>query len=90
MTDSAILRLILAAVFILTAAVHAEPLFEQSDVFAMGLYDVDTYRIPAVIVTQKGTVLAFCEARKKSIADQTPTDMVLRRSFDNGRYGAGG
>ena len=85
MIDSVILRSVLTAVLILTAAVHAEPLFEQSDVFAMALYDVDTYRIPAVIVTQKGTVLAFCEARKKSIVDQTPTDMVLRRSFDNGR-----
>jgi len=85
MTNSVILRSILVVILILTAAAHAQPLFEQSDVFAMGLYDVDTYRIPAVVVTQKGTVLAFSEARKKSIADQTPTDMVLRRSFDNGK-----
>ena len=86
MRNSAIIT-VLAVAVILTpeAPIQAEPLFEQSDVFAMGLYGVDTYRIPAVIVTQKGTVLAFCEARKQSIVDQTPTDMVLRRSFDNGK-----
>lgn len=68
----------------LSAAAQAEPLFQQTDVFVAGDGNVHTYRIPAVIVTQKGTVLAFSEARKVSQGDQTPTDMVLRRSFDQG------
>ena len=38
-----------------------------------------------MIVTNKGTVLAFCEARKQSDKDGSPTDVVLKRSFDNGR-----
>ncbi len=57
---------------------------KQVDVFRAGQDNVNTYRIPGAIVTKKGTVLAFCEARKKSCVDQTPTDMVMKRSFDNG------
>lgn len=43
------------------------------------------HRIPALITTQKGTLLAFCEARRGSSSDSAPTDVVLRRSFDNGK-----
>jgi len=57
----------------------------QVDVFTAGQDNVHTYRIPAMIVTNKGTVLAFCEARKQSEKDGSPTDVVLKRSFDNGR-----
>ena len=68
----------------LAGVVQAEPFFQQKDIFIGGLDNVNTYRIPAVIVTQKGTILAFCEARKQSSSDQSPTDLVLKRSFDNG------
>jgi sialidase-1 len=44
-----------------------------------------TYRIPALAVTGKGTILAFCEARKNSKADDGDIDMVVKRSFDNGK-----
>jgi sialidase-1 len=44
-----------------------------------------TYRIPALAVSTKGTLLAFCEARKHSQADSGDIDLVLRRSFDHGR-----
>jgi sialidase-1 len=60
----------------------AEAMFAQSDVFARGQDGVNIYRIPGVIVSPSGTVLAFCEAREAG--DQSPTDMVLKRSFDNG------
>ncbi len=59
-------------------------LFRQTDLFVAGEGGVHTYRIPSLITTQKGTLLAFCEARKKSSSDQTPTDLVLKRSFDQG------
>jgi len=61
------------------------PFFEQVDVFLAGQDGVHTYRIPSLLITPKGTVLAFCEARKESIADNSPTDLVVKRSFDNGR-----
>jgi sialidase-1 len=58
---------------------------EQTDVFVSGTEGVNTYRIPSMIVAPDGSLLVFCEARKESIADASPTDMVLRRSTDGGR-----
>ncbi|ASK62205.1 hypothetical protein CFK37_08545 [Virgibacillus phasianinus] len=40
------------------------------------------YRIPSISVTANGTILAVAEARTGG--DQTPTDLVLRRSTDGG------
>ncbi len=43
------------------------------------------YRIPALVVAQNGTVLAFCEARRHNGQDEDEIDIVLRRSFDEGQ-----
>lgn len=43
------------------------------------------YRIPALVVTQSDTVLAFCEARRYTGRDDDVIDILLRRSFDGGR-----
>ena len=43
------------------------------------------YRIPALAVSKKGTVLAFAEARRVSGADIGDIDAVLRRSEDGGK-----
>jgi sialidase-1 len=43
------------------------------------------HRIPALLTTDKGTLLAFCEARIDSVSDSAPTDVVLRRSLDDGK-----
>ncbi len=56
-----------------------------TDVFVAGSDGVDTYRIPGMILAPDNSLLAFCEARKKSQEDASPTDMVLRRSVDGGR-----
>ena len=45
----------------------------------------DTYRIPSVIETAKGTLLAFCEGRKKNRSDSGDIDLVLKRSGDGGK-----
>jgi sialidase-1 len=57
----------------------------KTDVFVSGTDGYHTYRIPAVIVTPKGTVLAFCEGRKTSRSDHGDLDLVLRRSSDRGK-----
>jgi sialidase-1 len=57
---------------------------EQVDVFVAGADGVHTYRIPSLLVAPGGTLLAFCEARKQSPKDASPTDMVLKRSADGG------
>ena len=42
------------------------------------------YRIPALAVSKKGTILAFAEARRISGADIGDIDAVVRRSEDGG------
>jgi sialidase-1 len=58
---------------------------EFTDVFVAGVQGVNTYRIPGMLLAPDGSLLAFCEARKESQADASPTDIVLRRSVDGGR-----
>lgn len=55
------------------------------DVFVAGEGGYHTYRIPALLVTQKGTVVAFCEGRKSSARDDGDIDMLMRRSRDGGK-----
>ena len=56
-----------------------EGFFRQQDLFISGLDGVNIYRIPSLLVSAKGTILAFCEAREGDDAD--PTDLVLKRSL---------
>ena len=61
----------------------------RSDVFISGRGGYHTYRIPAVILTPKGTLLAFCEGRKTSRSDHGDLDLLLRRSTDGGKTWGG-
>ena len=63
----------------------AKALPQQEDIFVSGEGGYHTYRIPALAVSTKGTVLAFCEGRKNSRSDTGDIDIVLRRSTDNGK-----
>jgi sialidase-1 len=60
---------------------------EQTPAFVSGRDGYHTYRIPSLIVTKKGTLLAFCEVRKKSASDTGDIDVLLKRSLDGGRPG---
>ena len=55
------------------------------DVFFHGKEGYHTFRIPALIVTRDGTLLAICEGRKTSSADHGDVDLVLKRSNDGGK-----
>jgi sialidase-1 len=57
----------------------------QIEIFRAGEGGYHSYRIPALIVTSKGTLLAFCEGRKNSGSDAGDIDVLLRRSFDRGK-----
>ena len=54
-----------------------------TDVFINGREGYPQYRIPALLSTRKGTLLAFCEGRA-SISDHAANDIVLKRSQDRG------
>jgi sialidase-1 len=64
-------------------ALASEPLFEETDIFTGGQDNINTYRIPSIICTKSGTVLAFCEGRKDLSQDGSPTHLVLKRSTGN-------
>jgi len=44
-----------------------------------------TFRIPSLLATPKGTLLAFAEGRKRGRGDAGDIDLVLKRSTDGGR-----
>jgi sialidase-1 len=72
--------------FLLAApAFAAEPLFETLDLFTSNTGGYATYRIPGLVVTSKGTLLAYCEARKNNKSDWGNIDIFLRRSADSGK-----
>ena len=56
----------------------------QIDLFISGEGGYHTYRIPSIIVTPGGAVLAFCEGRKHGRGDSGDIDIVMRRSPDGG------
>ncbi len=43
-----------------------------------------TYRIPALAVSTRGTLLAFCEGRKQGRGDAGAIDLLVKRSSDGG------
>ena len=59
--------------------------FSQVEVFRSGQDGYHTYRIPALIVTKQGTLLAFCEGRHSGGGDSGDIDLLLKRSRDGGR-----
>jgi len=79
--------------FLLTLALSlhafaAEPFIEKLDLFTVGedpAYQI--YHIPGIVVTAKGSVLAWCEARKRSagVSDWDDIRILLRRSTDEGK-----
>jgi sialidase-1 len=76
---------ILAACFLsfVRLAPAAEP--EHLDLWTHGQDGYHTYRIPALLVTPAGTVLAFCEGRRNSPRDHGDIDLLVKRSEDGGR-----
>jgi sialidase-1 len=76
----AVLQLLFAGI-----AGAAEPELSTSHVFPPGLNGISRYRIPGIVVTSKGTVLAYAEARKNDSADWGEIEIHLRRSTDGGK-----
>jgi sialidase-1 len=62
----------------------AEPFIEKLDLFTAGQGGYKLYHLPGVIVTAKGTLLAWCEARKNG-GDWDDIRILLRRSTDDSR-----
>ncbi len=76
---------LLAALLFCGSLCAAEPLLEKSDVFPPAFNGIARYRIPGIVVTTKGTVLAYSEARRNSSSDWGEIEVHLRRSTDGGK-----
>lgn len=61
-----------------------DPIFIEEEIFEAGTNGYHSYRIPAMITTKNGTLIAFCEGRKNGREDYGDIDLVARRSTDNG------
>ena len=58
----------------------------ETDVYVGGSDGVAEYRIPVLLTSNKGTLLAFCDARVDRSGDAPNNiDIVLKRSFDQGK-----
>jgi sialidase-1 len=57
---------------------------EKIDLFHADTGGHKSYRIPGIVVTKTGVVLAYCEARKTT-SDWATIDILLRRSTDGGK-----
>lgn len=70
-------------VFACDAARGAEGI-TKTDIFVSGTEGYHTYRIPSLIVTGKGTLMAIAEGRKVRDSDSGDIDLVGKRSLDGG------
>ncbi len=84
-----VLRLVLSIVGLLVmlptvSTAQQQPLLQRVELFPAGMNGVALYRIPGIVCTTKGTLLAYCEARRNSKADWGEIEVHLRRSTDGG------
>jgi sialidase-1 len=78
----------LAAAFAVALLLSSSSVVAADDaipVFRAGESGYHTFRIPAIIGTVKGTLLAFAEGRKSGRGDAGDIDLVLKRSNDSGK-----
>jgi sialidase-1 len=74
-----------------SGSVYANQLGQATDetplnyIYKPGDNGYSCFRIPAMITTKRGVLLAFAEGRKKDCGDSGDIDLVLRRSTDGGK-----
>jgi sialidase-1 len=60
--------------------------FESTNLWNGGVDGYETYRIPGIVVSKRGVIIAYTSARRNlDLGDWSNIDIVLRRSTDGGR-----
>ena len=76
--------------FISTACNDVEPSISSLPVPTSKPYSINRegyayFRIPTMVITNSGTILAFAEGRRNGPEDEGDIDIVLKRSTDKGK-----
>ena len=58
---------------------------QPTHLFSAGEHGYKCFRIPTIVQSNKGTLLAFAEARKSNCSDTGDIDLMVRRSTDGGK-----
>ena len=64
--------------------VLSNPIDSAQTIFLAGEAGYQCFRIPAIITSVDGSLLAFAEGRKKNCGDAGDIDLVMKRSVDGG------
>jgi sialidase-1 len=75
---------LLLAVLLARPVSGAAPSFQTARIFEGDTEGYKLYRIPGIVVTKKGTILAYTEARRTGSGDWDSIDILMRRSSDGG------
>jgi sialidase-1 len=75
----------LFTMFMMTGFSQSEGFYRSQKLFEAGNNGYYTYRIASLVATKKGTLLAFCAARKGKGGDWDPINIAMRRSTDGGK-----
>src|SRR6202789_1115179 len=79
------LLLLISSAACLAAPAPSEQ-FESTNLWNAGVAGYQTYRIPGIVVSKRGVVIAYTSARRTlELGDWSNIDIVLRRSVDGGR-----
>lgn len=77
------------AFFFFVSALGLHPIhaleYSETVLFQEDTRGFKLYRIPGIVCTSNGTLLAYCEARKFTEADRGEIEIYLRRSIDGGK-----
>jgi sialidase-1 len=84
-TRTLCLAAVWAALAVAAQAMQPAPERPGDVVFTGGKEGYACYRTPALVISSKGTVLAFCGGRVNDHRDEGDIDIVLKRSTDGGR-----
>src|SRR5882757_6435707 len=79
-----LLRIAAVLIPIFTTVLTAQ--VESVNLWNSGIGGYATYRVPGIVTTKHGVLLAYCGGRKQlEKGDWSPTDILLRRSTDGGK-----
>ena len=79
-----VLTVAIVALSLFASAQAADSRLDKVDLFTANEGGYPLYRIPGIVVTAKGSLLAYCEARKNAKGDWGHIDILVRRSTDGG------